>query len=163
MKGLQVGFGYSYNDSWVLSDTAAVTYLNGGATNGTRVETRTGHQLAYTTHHRFTAYLRQELGAIGPFTSTYFTANGTYSGDRPYTEAWYKAVTSTSDPGTLTEPGRLDAYKIFNVGVGGELKFNRARVNLSLMAKNVFDEQYLANRNFWAAPREFVFTTRVNF
>lgn len=163
MKGLQVGFGYSYNDSYVKSDVSAATYLNGGTTNGTRVETRTGHQLAYTTRHRFTAYLRKDLGAIGPFTTTYFTANGTYSGDRPYTEAWYKAVTSATDPGVLTEPGRLDAYKVFNVGVGGELKFKRTRVNVSLMAKNVLDEDYLANRNFWAAPREFLLTTRVNF
>jgi hypothetical protein len=31
------------------------------------------------------------------------------------------------------------------------------------MAKNLFNEQYLANRNFWAAPREILFTTRVNF
>lgn len=163
MKGLQIGFGYSYNDSYVKSDVAAVTYLGGGSGNGTRVETRTGHQLAYTTRHRFTAYVRKDFGKVGPFQTTYVTANGIASGDRPWTEAWYKRVTSTTDPGVLTEPGRLDAYQVFNVGVGGELRFNRTRVNVSLMAKNVFDEQYLANRNFWAAPREFLFTTRIHF
>ncbi len=162
-KGLQGGFGYSYNDSYVKSDTAAVTYLNGGSTTGTRVETRTGHQLAYTTRHRFTAYVRKELGRIGFFDATYITANGTISGDRPYTEAWYKKVTSTTDPGVLTEPGRLDGYQTYSVGVGGTFKLNRTRVNMSLMVKNIFDEQYLANRNFWAAPREFMFTSRVSF
>lgn len=163
MKGMQVGFGYSYNYSWVLSDTSAATYLNGGATNGTRVETRTGHQLAYTTRHRFTAYLRKDLGRMGPFTNTYVTANGTYSGDRPYTETWFKAVTSVTDPGVLTEPARLDGYKVFGVGIGGEFKTQRTRINLNLIGKNIFNEQYLANRNFWAAPREFMFTARVNF
>lgn len=162
-KRLQIGGSYAYNYSWVLSDTSAVAYLNGGMANGTAVETRTNHQLASTTRHRYSAFLRQELGAIGPFTSTYVTANGTIVGDRPYTETWYKKVTSATDGGVMTEPGRMDAYALFNVGVGGEFTFRKTKFNLSLMVKNVFNEQYLANRYYWGNPREFLFTSRVNF
>lgn len=162
-KGWQLGGGYAYNYSWVLTDTAAVAYLNGGASNGTKVETRTNHQLGFTSRHRFSGFLRKDLGAIGPFSNTYVTANGTIVGDRPYTEAWYKKVTSASDPGVMTKPYDLDGYMLFNFGVGGEFTLRHTKVNVSAMVKNAFDEDYLPNRNYWGNPREFLFTTRVNF
>ncbi len=162
-KGLQIGFGYAYNDSWVVSDTSAFTYLNGGASNGTKVETRTGHQLAYAAKHRFSAYFRKDLGAFGPFTNTYVTGSGSFVDDRPYIEAWYKKVASATDGGALVAPPLLDGYKVFNLGFGGEFKIQDARFNASVMVKNILDEDYLANRFVWGAPREFMFTLRMTF
>lgn len=163
VKGLQVGVSYAYNYSWVLNDTSAFTYLNGGVVNGTKVETRTNHQLAYSARHRFSSYLRKDLPGFAIFSSTYFTANGTLVGDRPYTEAWYKKVTSVNDGGVLTEPGRLDAYMVFNFGVGGNLELARTKWNVSLMLRNAFDERYLSTRNYYGNPREVSFTARVAF
>lgn len=161
--GTQVIASYAYNYSWVVSDTAAATYLNGGMPNGERVETRTGHQLAYSARHRGSVHVRQDLGAFGPFKSTYMTVSGHHVEERPYTETWYKKITSTTDGGTITEPGKIDAYTIFNIGVGASFDVGTTKCNAVLMVRNVFDERYLATRNYVGAPREFTFTLRADF
>ncbi len=162
-SGTQIIASYAYNYSWVVSDTASAIYLNGGRPNGERFENRTNHQLAYSARHRGSVHLRQDLGAFGPFTSTYVTASAQFVDERPYTEAWYKKITSTTDGGTATEPGRLDAYNIFNVGVGASFTVGNAECNAILMVRNVLDERYLTTRNYWGNPREVTFTLRTDF
>jgi iron complex outermembrane receptor protein len=161
--GTQIIASYAYNYSWVVSDTASVVYLGGGRPNGFAVETRSGHQLAYSARHRGAVHVRQDLGAFGPFTATYLTASGQHVEERPYTESWYKKITSVTDGGTMAEPGKMDAYNVFNVGVGASFNVGDTKCNAVLMVRNVFDERYLATRNYWGNPREFTFTLRSDF
>jgi hypothetical protein len=65
--------------------------------------------------------------------------------------------------GGLVPPWMLDAYSVFNFGLGAEFELGRARCNASLMLKNALDERYLANRSFFGAPRTMEFTLRANF
>jgi|GEM_PF-1533892 Outer membrane receptor for ferric coprogen and ferric-rhodotorulic acid len=162
-KGTQIIASYAYNYSWVVSDTASAIYLGGGMPNGFRVENRTGHQLAYSARHRGSVHLRQDLGAFGPFTATYVTVSGHHVEERPYTEAWYKKITSPTDGGTIAEPGKIDAYTLFNVGFGATFNVGDRELNAILMVRNVFDERYLATRNYWGNPREVTFTLRADF
>lgn len=163
MKGLQIGGAYGYNYSWVVSDDASFVFLNGGPTNGTKVETRTGHQLANSNRHRVSGWVRKDFGPLAFFKNTFGMVTGSYTGKRPWTEAFYKAVSSPTDGGYLAESPKLDSYMIFSFTVGGDFEVDKRRVNMSINVKNAFDERYVANRFFWGAPREILFTTRVNF
>jgi outer membrane receptor protein involved in Fe transport len=142
---------------------ASAVYLGGGIPNGYRLENRTGHQLAYSARHRGAIHLRQDLGAFGPFTATYVTASGRHVEERPYTEAWYKKITSATDGGTIAEPGKMDAFAVFNVGIGASFNVGNTKCNAVVMVRNVFDERYLETRNYVGAPREFTFSLRADF
>ena len=97
------------------------------------------------------------VGGFGMFKNTYLVANGRWVDKRQHTEAWFVLN------GGLTPPWMLDAYALFNLGVGGEFDFGNLRCNASLMVKNALDERYLSSRNWFGAPRTVEFTVRASF
>jgi iron complex outermembrane recepter protein len=148
----QIGFGYAYTYAYVKSDEGTAIALN-----GVRTLTRENHQLAYSPNHQFSANFRQDLGKFGALNNVYVTANGKWMGERTHTEAW------VAKNGVLTAPWTLDPYTVVSVGVGAQFNVGRASCNASVMIKNVFDEDYLASRNYWAAPRTIELTLRASF
>jgi iron complex outermembrane receptor protein len=151
-KKTQIGLGYAYTYSYVKSDVGTAVTIN-----GVRTLTREGHQLAYAPHHQFSANFRHDLGAFGRLNNVYLLGNGKWTDERQQTEAW--VVLNN----TLTEPWKLDPYTVVSLGVGAQFDVNRIKCNASLMVKNVFDERYLANRNYFGAPRTVELTVRASF
>jgi iron complex outermembrane receptor protein len=151
-KRTQIGLGYAYTYSYVKSDVGTATTIN-----GVRTLTREGHQLAYAPHHQLSANVRQDLGAFGSLKNVYLLANGKWVDERQHTEA-YSVLN-----GTLTAPWMLDPYTIITVGVGAQFDVGNIKCNASLMLKNALDERYLANRNYFGAPRTVEFTVRASF
>ena len=151
-KRTQIGIGYAYTYSYVKSDVGTAVTIN-----GVRTLTREGHQLAYAPHHQLSANIRHDLGAFGRLNNVYLIGNGKWVDERQQTEAW--AVLNN----TLTPPWTLNPYTIVSLGVGAQFDVNRIKCNASLMLKNAFDERYLANRNYFGAPRTVEFTVRASF
>jgi outer membrane receptor protein involved in Fe transport len=148
----QIGLGYAYTYSYVKSDVGSATTIG-----GVRTLTREGHQLAYAPHHQLSANIRQDMGKAWMFSNVYLIANGHWLDERQHTEAW------TARNGVLVAPWTLNPYTVISVGFGGTFKVGTAECNASLMVKNVLDERYLANRNYYGAPRTVEFTLRATF
>jgi outer membrane receptor protein involved in Fe transport len=151
-KTTQIGLGYGYTYAYVESDTGAAAVIN-----GVRMLTRENHQLAYSPRHLIGGNIRQDLPGFGPFKSTYLLGNGRWVDKRQHTEAWF------AHNGGLVPPWMIDAYALFNVGVGAQFDLGGAKCNASLMVKNVLDERYMASRFFFGAPRTIELTLRANF
>jgi iron complex outermembrane recepter protein len=151
-KGTQFGLGYAYTYAYVKSDEGTNVVIN-----GVRTLTRDQHQLAYSPHHQISFNFRQDLGSVGPLKNVYVTANGRWVDKRQYTEAWF------SFNNQLNKPWMLNSYTEFAAGVGTQFEAFKTKVNASFMVKNLFDERYLTNRNYYGAPRTVLLTFRASF
>lgn len=151
-KKTQIGLGYAYTYAYVESDTGAASVIN-----GVRMLTRENHQLAYSPRHQIAANIRQDFPGFGMFKSTYVLGNGRWVDKRQHTETWFVYNNS------LVPPWMIDAYALFNVGIGAQFDLGGAECNASLMVKNVLDERYMASRFFFGAPRTIEFTLRAKF
>ncbi len=112
---------------------------------------------AYSPHHQISFNARQDLGSYGGLKNLYVVANGRWVDKRQFTEAWYSLNNQ------LNKPWELNSYAVFSAGLGTQFDAFNANFNASLMIKNLFDKSYLANRNYYGAPRTIELTLRTNF
>jgi iron complex outermembrane recepter protein len=152
-KNTQIMFSYGYTDAWVESDNAARATINGEV-----YFTRTGHWLQNAPRHAASAWVRHDLGPIGPyFKSSWVMGGGRYASERTFTET-FNIINNVPTP-----PPIMDGYEVFDLGVGGKLNVFNQTYDVSLQVKNIFDKTYLENRFYFGPPRTFVFTVTTRF
>lgn len=148
----QVVLSYAYTDAYVLSDIQNATTIN-----GERVLTRQGHRLQNAPEHVFSFWVRQDLGAMGPFDSTFIMGGGRYLSERAFTETWNVVGNE------LVPPPDLDDYMVFDISVGGAMEIKDVRYRAALSLKNVLDEEYLVQRFAFGAPRTIELSLSASF
>lgn len=161
VKGNQVILGFANIDAYVLEATEFVTI------SGQPQLTRKGHQLANAPKHTASAWVRQDLGNLGPVKGAWIGGGVRFVGNRPTVDTYrvidYTAFinTTTFTGGRLAEPWRLQAYTIADLSLGGRFELGRLRCSGSLSVKNLADRTYLVQRIHFGAPRtvEFRLTT----
>ncbi|HEU5081340.1 MAG TPA: TonB-dependent receptor plug domain-containing protein [Opitutaceae bacterium] len=132
---LQVLLNYAYTDAYVKTDPQ----------NPARV----GLPLEQAPKHIFSFMLKQNFGEILRARDVSVTFGGRYNSVR-YSE---------SVPNALA----MEAYWVFEAGVGCNVKIGRVTYHPQLNVRNLFDNFYRADRWSWGAPREFTLSIGARF
>jgi iron complex outermembrane receptor protein len=154
-KGAQLIATYAYTDAWVLSDTSSNTRVI--LADGSVFYTRTGHRLANAPEHTASLWGRHDFGKVGKFANLYVMGGARYASERMQTETYVVVA------GVASKPWDMDAYLLFDAGVGARFKLFGRDANATLNVKNVTDEIWLANRFRYGEPRTFLFSLSGKF
>ena len=153
-EGNQIVLSYANTDAYVLSDRSNAASV---VIDGVRYYTREGHRLQNAPEHTVAVWVRQDLGQLGSFNSTFVAGGGRWVSERAFTET-YNVVN-----GTLVPPPNLDDYMVFDLSFGGAMEVDNVRYRAAVSVKNIFDKTYLQQRFAFGAPRTFELSVSASF